>query len=123
MRWRPSIWGKWDLAEGLVLGIQSGEGSERFPGTHRLLGLIHARQGNFPLAATAYRDFLAAQPLGPVAKDLRPPTHRMGSPGSDPEGENGSLDDPGIPARSRRPFVNSERFGHPPTGFIQGRAF
>jgi tetratricopeptide (TPR) repeat protein len=63
--------GKMDLAEHLVLGIQSGEGSERFPGTHRLLGLIHARQGNFPLAATAYRDFLAAQPLGPVAKDLR----------------------------------------------------
>ena len=63
--------GKMDLAEDLVLGIQSGEGSERFPGTHRLLGLIHARQGNFPLAATAYRDFLAAQPLGPVAKDLR----------------------------------------------------
>ena len=115
--------GKMDLAEGLVLGIQSGEGSEGFPGTHRLLGLIHARQGNFPLAATAYRDFLAAQPLGPVAKDLRPPTHRMGSPGGDPAGENGSLDDPGIPARSRRPFVNSERFGHPPTGFIQGRVF
>ena len=63
--------GKMDLAEHLVLGIQSGEGSERFPGTHRLLGLIHARQGNFPLAATAYRDFLAAQPMGPVAKDLR----------------------------------------------------
>ena len=63
--------GKMDLAEDLVLDIQSGEGSERFPGTHRLLGLIHARQGNFPLAATAYRDFIAAQPLGPVAKDLR----------------------------------------------------
>jgi tetratricopeptide (TPR) repeat protein len=63
--------GKMDLAEHLVLGIQSGEGSERFPGTHRLLGLIHARQGNFPLAATAYRDFLAAQPMGPTAKDLR----------------------------------------------------
>ena len=63
--------GKMDLAEDLVLDIQSGEGSERFPGTHRLLGLIHARQGNFPLAATAYRDFLAAQPMGPVAKDLR----------------------------------------------------
>ena len=63
--------GKMDLAEDLVLDIQSGEGSAKFPGTHRLLGMIHARHGNFPLAATAYRDFLAAQPMGPMAKDLR----------------------------------------------------
>ncbi len=63
--------GKMDLAEDLALGIQSGEGGKKFAGTHRLLGMIHARQGNFPLAATAYRDFLAAQPMGPTAKDLR----------------------------------------------------
>ena len=63
--------GKMDLAEELALDIQSGEGSKKFPGTHRLLGMIHARQGNFSLAATAYRDFLTAQPMGPVAKDLR----------------------------------------------------
>ena len=63
--------GKMDLAEDLVLDIQSGEGGKKFPATHRLLGMVHARQGNFPLAATAYRDFLVAQPMGPVAKDLR----------------------------------------------------
>jgi Flp pilus assembly protein TadD len=63
--------GKMDLAEDLALGVQSSEGMGKFAGTHRLLGMIHARQGNFPLAATAYRDFLAAQPMGPTAKDLR----------------------------------------------------
>jgi Flp pilus assembly protein TadD len=63
--------GKMDLAEDLALGVQSSEGMGKFAGTHRLLGMIHARQGNFPLAATAYRDFLAVQPMGPTAKDLR----------------------------------------------------
>ena len=63
--------GKMDLAEDLALGVQSGQGKEKFPGTHRLLGMIHARQGNFPLAATAYRDFLAVQPMGATAKDLQ----------------------------------------------------
>ena len=63
--------GKMDLAEDLALDIQSGEGGAKFPGTHRLLGMIHARQGNFPLAATAYRGFIAAQPMGPVTEDLR----------------------------------------------------
>ncbi len=63
--------GNMDLAEDLALDIQSSEGGKKFSGTHRLLGMIHARQGNFPLAATAYRDFLAAQPMGPMAKDLR----------------------------------------------------
>ena len=63
--------GKMDLAEDLALDIQSGERGKKFSGTRRLLGMIHARQGNFPLAATAYRDFLAVQPMGPIAKDLR----------------------------------------------------
>ncbi len=63
--------GKMDLAEDLAVDIQSSEGGKKLPGTHHLLGMIRARQGNFPLAATAYRDFLAAQPMGPLAKDLR----------------------------------------------------
>ena len=63
--------GNMDVAEELALGVQSSEGMGKFAGTHRLLGMIHARQGNFPLAATAYRDFLAVQPMGPTAKDLR----------------------------------------------------
>ena len=93
--------GKMDLAEDLVLDIQSGEGSERFPGTHRLLGLIHARQGNFPLAATAYRDFLAAQPLGPVAKDLRRQLTEWEALGVIPQAKTAALttqEDPSSPA-------------------------
>ena len=83
--------GKMDLAEDLALGIQSGEGSERFPDTHRLLGMIHARQGNFPLAATAYRDFLAAQPMSPVAKDLRRQLSKWQAQGVIPKAKTAAL--------------------------------
>ena len=94
--------GKMDLAEDLVLDIQSGEGGKKFPATHRLLGMVHARQGNFPLAATAYRDFLVAQPMGPVAKNLRRQLTDWEALGVIPKAKTAALtaqgDDPASPA-------------------------
>ena len=97
--------GKMDLAEELALDIQSGEGSKKFPGTHRLLGMIHARQGNFSLAATAYRDFLTAQPMGPVAKDLRRQLSDWAALGVIPKAKTAALtpqESPAPPAGERQ---------------------
>ena len=101
--------GKMDLAEDLVLGIQSGEGSEGISRHAPLAWLDPRAARQLPSGGDSLPRFSRCATSGAGGKGLAPPTHRMGSPGGDPEGENGSLDDPGIPARSRRPFVNSDR--------------
>ena len=58
------------MAEELALNIQSGKDAEKFPQTHHLLGMIYAKNGEWVRAATEYRNYLNAQPLGPAAKEL-----------------------------------------------------
>ncbi len=63
--------GNMEAAEKSALAIESGEGAQSFPLAHHLLGMIHARQGDFPSAAGDFRTFLKAQPDSPIAPEVR----------------------------------------------------
>jgi hypothetical protein len=63
--------GNLEEAEKAAVAVQEGKDAAQFPQTHQILGLIHSQKGNFNGAATEYRTYLAAQPTGPVAEDLK----------------------------------------------------
>jgi Flp pilus assembly protein TadD len=63
--------GNLEEAEQAAQAVQESKEGERFPQTHQILGMIHSQKGNFNGAATEYRTYLAAQPSGAVAEDLK----------------------------------------------------
>jgi Flp pilus assembly protein TadD len=63
--------GNLEEAEKAAVAVQEGKEAAQFPQTHQILGMIHSQKGNFTGAATEYRTFLAAQPTGPIAEDLK----------------------------------------------------
>jgi Flp pilus assembly protein TadD len=63
--------GKIDQAEKSARSALQGDEAKRLPYTHRLLGAILAKQGNFPTAAEEYRTFLKLSPSAPEADQLR----------------------------------------------------
>lgn len=58
-------------AEETVLAIRAGDRKDDFPQSHRIMGLIHSQRGDFVKAASEYRAYLAKQPEGSGAAQLK----------------------------------------------------
>jgi Tfp pilus assembly protein PilF len=63
--------GNLEEAEKAALAVQESKDGGQFPQTHQILGMIQSQKGNFNGAAAEYRTYLAAQPTGPAAEDLK----------------------------------------------------
>ena len=63
--------GEIDTAERSAQAVLAAPDSTNYPQIHQVLGMLHAKKGDYPSAATEYRSFLAVRPEGPVAEDLR----------------------------------------------------
>jgi predicted TPR repeat methyltransferase len=63
--------GNLEEAEKAAIAVQEGKDAKEFPQTHQILGMIQSQKGNFNGAAAEYRTYLAAQPDGATAEDLK----------------------------------------------------
>jgi tetratricopeptide (TPR) repeat protein len=63
--------GNLEEAQKAAQAVQDGKDAKEFPQTHQILGMIQSQKGNFGGAATEYRAYLASQPNGPTAEDLK----------------------------------------------------
>lgn len=52
--------GKTEKAEEMVLAMQAGEDSKRFPQSYQIMGMIHEQRAEFEKAAGQYRSFIGA---------------------------------------------------------------
>jgi tetratricopeptide (TPR) repeat protein len=63
--------GNLEEAEKSALSMQQSGLTKQYPQTHQILGMIRSQKGNFNGAATEFRTYLAAQPTGPLAEDVK----------------------------------------------------
>ena len=58
-------------AERSALAVQSGADAQDYPQTHHVLGVVYAKKGDFPKAATEFRSYLAAGPKPAISAGLK----------------------------------------------------